>query len=265
VFIAHPLAFAAAASDSRHVTRRAFHIFKVLGLTLLLALPVKTAAQEITVFAAASLRDILENAALDHQGDVRFSFAGSGTIARQVAAGAPADLVILAHVQWRDWLSNRMSGLNWSNLASNRLVVIGPKGAETLSTDGLIAALGSGRLALGQTDSVPAGLYAKQWLTARGLWKTLEHKLAETENVRTALALVARGEAPLGIVYQSDATADASVDVVMQIDPSDHDKISYPAAALTEDGAAFLHHLKSSGSRAIWAEHGFIPAHEAPE
>lgn len=217
----------------------------------------------VTVFAAASLRGLLEDAAAqDDPADFRFSYGGSGTMARQVAAGAPADAVILASRPWMTWLTDQ-GGADPDSvriLAANTLVVVGPADAAPLDDPAdLPARLGDLRLAMGQRDAVPAGTYARQWLEHADLWSSLQDRLAETDNVRAALALVARGDAPLGIVYASDALAEPAVRVVYEIPAGSHDPIVYLAAALTPRGAAFLDRLRGVAGAQILVRHGFLP------
>lgn len=219
-------------------------------------------APRVTVFAAASLRGVLEDVAESYDSTLSLSFGGSGTMARQVAAGAPADLVILANTDWMDWLVDQgmVAGETPQAVAGNRLVLIGPVGTAPLEEpDMLPTQLGAGRLAMGQRDAVPAGIYARQWLQSAGLWNSLQTQLAETDNVRAALALVARADAPLGIVYASDAAAEPRVDVVYAIPANTHDPITYPAAALNPAGTAFLAHLMSPAAQTRFAAHGFAP------
>lgn len=231
---------------------------------LCLSLPSPAAAQEVTVFAAASLRGALAEIAAGYPDSVTLSFAGSGTLARQIAAGAPVDAVVLAHADWADWLEARGAFLagTRADVAGGALVLIGRAGAATMpapDTATLRAALDGGRLAMGQRDGVPAGSYAREWLQHIGAWEDLAPQLAETDNVRAALALVATGAAPLGIVYASDAAAEARVRVIYAIPAAQHSPIRYPAAALTQAGAAFVAHLQSQAAAAIFARHGFAP------
>ena len=239
---------------------RAHFLWAVL-LCLLLA-PATRAEPPITVFAAASLRGALDEATAGYPEPVAISYGGSGLMARQLANGAPADLVILANPQWIDWLAQRGAILPDSriDLLRNRLVVVGPKDAPALDSptaETLLTALNDGRLAIGQRDSVPAGIYAKAWLEHIGAWSALAPHLAETDNVRAALALVSRGEAPLGIVYASDALADPSVDVVWQVPEDQHPKIIYPAAAVTERGRTLLDQLQRHDAIAAYVKYGF--------
>lgn len=225
------------------------------------ALPAQ-ADRALTVFAAASLREALDAVAQIYDAPVAVSYGGSGAVARQVAQGAPADVIILAHPRWMDWLEDRgliVSGTRF-DLLSNRLVLIGPKGAPVLTDptpERLLARLGDRRLAMGQRDAVPAGLYAAAWLRAIDAWDRLQPHLAETENVRAALALVSRREAPLGLVYASDALADPDVSVVYAVPDAQHPPIVYPVAAVTARADDFLAHLRSPAAVAIFVRHGF--------
>lgn len=217
-------------------------------------------AERITVFAAASLRGVLEDVAALSQDEVILSFGGSGTMARQVAAGAPADVIMLASPLWMDWLAEQgvAGATNPAIVARNALVVIGPAGAAPLDgPEDLVARLQGNRLAMGQRDAVPAGAYAQTWLRAAGLWEDLSAHLAETDNVRAALALVARGETPLGIVYATDAAAEPGVSVLYEVPAQLTGPILYPAVALNAAGAPFLDLLVSTQVRAVFARHGF--------
>jgi len=242
-------------------------IFRSLAAVCALVLmPLQGAAEEVvTVFAAASLKDVLDDASEQWGGDVVVSYGGSGLIARQVAQGAPADIVILANEAWMEWLrdqNNLPAQLQLLTIASNRLVVVGPSGSSPLRIDDLDARLGDGRLAIGNTLGVPAGIYGRQWLERAGLWPLIRSRLAETENVRAALALVARGEAPLGVVYASDAQAEPDVDVVHEVLPTMHDPIRYRLLILeretTRKAAAFSAFLRSEAGLEIFEQHGFL-------
>lgn len=231
---------------------------------LALVLPFSSLAQPapVTVFAAASLRGALDEVASDFKAPVSLSFGGSGTMARQIAAGAPADLVILANPVWMDWLAQNGPQPKGTpkDLLSNTLVLIAPAStADQPDPNDIIASLDTGRLAMGQRDAVPSGTYAREWLQATGQWDALAPHLAETDNVRSALALVARGDAPLGIVYRTDALAEPKVRVVYDVPADLHSPITYPAAAFTQAGTAFMTHLQSPASRAIFARYGFAP------
>lgn len=204
-------------------------------------------ADTVRVFAAASLQGPLDEVAEAWNDEVVISYGGSGAIARQVSQGAPADALILANAAWADWLSSGGYAPDAGQiLLSNTLVIVGPVGATALpdpTAETILARLNGGRLAMGQHISVPAGIYAQAWLEGIGAWTALRPNLAETENVRAALALVARKEAQLGIVYASDAVASDDVSVVFEVPVNAHPPIQYPALALTPIGSAFLDHV----------------------
>ena len=238
----------------------ALHIRVLAQVFAVVALPIRTVHADTAIFAAASLRGALDEIAALSTTPITLSYAGSGTIARQVSIGAPADVVILAHPRWMDWLETRGAVLAGSrrDIANNSLVLIGPNGAVPLTTlTEILQRLDQGRLAMGQRDSVPAGIYAQTWLKTAGVWDRVMDQLAEVENVRLALALVARGETPLGAVYRSDAQAEPRVDVVYNVPEAAHDPITYPAAAITEDGRAFLTLLSSPEATSIFKNNGF--------
>ena len=221
------------------------------------------AGEVVTVFAAASLKNALDAIADTYDGQVVLSYGGSAIMARQIALGAPADVVVLANVKWMDWLTDdgAVDPAQTIELLRNSLVVIAPEGALPLAKTGqdLPARLGDGRLAIGQTTGVPAGIYGRQWLETAGLWPQLENRLAEVENVRVALALVARGETPLGVTYATDALAEPRVQVVYEVPRDLHAEILYPAAATTAKGHAFLGYLKGPVAGEIFRQHGFDP------
>ena len=247
---------------------------KVLSLAAFLVAAATTGARSemLTVFGAASLADVLTEIGKRHQsvgGDqIRFSFAASSTLARQIEAGAPADIVVLASAEWADYLAKRGLILPQSrvNLAGNRLVLVAPTGRgfdASLTADGIAALLGQeGRMVIGDPAHVPAGIYARAALENLGLWDVVANRLALADNVRAALALVARGEVPLGIVYATDATATPEVAVIAEFPPGSHPPITYPVAILTgRDGAAsraFLTLLTGPEGRAIFRSHGFM-------
>lgn len=236
-----------------------YRLFTVICALILIPLA-GFAEAPVTVFAAASLKGALDKVALAYPGTVVVSYGGSGLLARQVAAGAPADIVILANGAWVDWLGDKglISPGNRLNLLSNTLVLVAPSGADPVIDVGV--SLGDGWLAIGQTQGVPAGIYGRQWLENAGLWGDLAGRLAETENVRAALALVSRGEAPLGVVYATDALADPNVTVVYEIPGDLHDPIVYPLAAVKGGhGTEFMAFLTSPLAANIFRGHGFIP------
>lgn len=232
------------------------------GATLLaLVLPAAAAAAErLTVFAAASLKPPLDVIAADW-GDVAISYGGSGTLAKQVAAGAPADVVILAAQDWMDWLGGQdvLAGPPVP-VARNRLVIAGPPGSApvALTRDALLERLGpEGRLAIGDPVSVPAGRYAKEALDQLGLWEALSDRLLLAEDVRAALAYVVRGDVPLGIVYRSDATG-TGVATLADIPAGAHGPIVYRGAVVKgaeSDAQAFLDNVAASGD--VFTAFGF--------
>ncbi|MDJ0388944.1 molybdate ABC transporter substrate-binding protein [Roseomonas sp. E05] len=245
-------------------------------LAALLAAPalprVARAQAPLTIFAAASLQDALraQAAAWEKAGHPapRISFAASSTLARQIEQGAPADLFASADEQWMDYLAKRDLILPDSRRAtlSNSLVLIAPpdqaQPLEPREGVDLLARLGpDGRLAVGDPAHVPAGIYAKQALTSLGLWEGLEPRLARADNVRAALLLVERGEAPLGIVYGTDARV-AKVAVVGTFPAESHPPISYPFA-LTRlargrpEAGALLDFLTGPEAAPRWRQFGF--------
>jgi molybdate transport system substrate-binding protein len=224
----------------------------------------------VVVFAATSLKNALDDAAKAWraQGHVtRISYAASSALARQIDAGAPADVFISADVDWMDWLAQRnlVRPDARRDLLGNRIVLIAPK-ASTASIKiapgfPLAGLLGDGKLAMAETNSVPAGKYGKAALVALGVWPSVERRIAQAENVRAALLLVSRGEAPLGIVYQTDAAADPNVRVVDAFPADTHPPIVYPiavvAASTNADAFAFVAFLRSDAAKPAFARQGF--------
>jgi molybdate transport system substrate-binding protein len=258
------------------LSRRRLAVLPVIaGLLALLALPIAPAyAQQrpFTVFAAASLKNALDavNAAFEAQGGakVTVSYAASSALAKQIETGAPADVFISADRAWMDYLMERKLIAPGSDFAllGNRLVMIAPKdSAISLAIANgfpLAAALGEGRLATADVAAVPAGRYARAALTALGVWGSVEGRLAQAENARAALKLVASGEAPLGIGYATDARAEPAVKVVGEFPEASHPPIVYPAGMVTAaaDQAAaltYLAFLRSAGASAVFGAHGF--------
>lgn len=231
----------------------------------------------LTIFAAASLKtalDALTDAAKAATGHpVRLVYAATPQLARQIEQGAPADVFMSADSDWMDYLAarGRIIPASRTDLLGNRLVLVAHGqtaiGTLPLTRDGMIPTLGlSGRLALADVNAVPAGRYAKAALTSLGLWDDVASRLAMADNVRVALTYVARREAPLGIVYASDAMADPGVRVVATFPFTSHPPIVYPAAAIAgrppemeRAGAAFLAFLRSPAALAIFTANGFIP------
>lgn len=236
----------------------------------ILLLPATVAADTITVFAAASLKEALDENARAYQakaGDrIVVSYAASPALAKQIEAGAPADLFISADLDWMDYLEQRrlIKPDTRQNLLRNRLVLIAPADSKVSVSIArgfpLARLLGDGRLAMANPDAVPAGKYAKASLEALGVWKDVQSKVAAAENVRAALVLVSRGEAPLGIVYRTDAAADSRVRVMGLFPENTHPPIIYPIA-MTNTGKppaeAFLKWLSRPEAMAIFAKYGF--------
>jgi molybdate transport system substrate-binding protein len=229
-------------------------------------------AADVTVFAAASLKNALDTIVSGYEkrtGEtISVSYAGSSTLARQIEQGAPADVFISADLDWMDYLQERnlIRPETRRDLLGNRIVLVAPKDTAKpveLASGPLAGALAGGRLAIAATASVPAGRYGRAALEKLGLWQDVSGHLAEAENVRAALAFVSRGEAPLGLVYETDARADPKVAVVARFPETSHPPIVYPAA-LTKDAKddkpkRFLEALRSADSARIFAHEGFTP------
>jgi molybdate transport system substrate-binding protein len=233
--------------------------------------PAAAQNRDILVFAAASLKNALDEAAAQWQREsgkkVVISYAASNTLIKQIEQGAPADMFISADLDWMDY--GQQKGLikpdTRSNLLGNRLVLIAPKDSNISANIqpgfDLAALLKGGRLAMGNVDAVPAGKYGKASLEKLGAWDGVKDKIAQAESVRAALLLVARGEAPLGIVYQTDAAADPTVKIVGTFPENTHPPIIYPIA-LTKDSSnpealAFLNFIRSAAARPIFERQGF--------
>lgn len=198
------------------------------------------------------------------------AFAGTPALARQVEQGAPADLIISADAEWMDWLEDRglVDAATRQIIAGNALVLVAPVNAsERAGLQANLQALGDGRLALADPQSVPAGRYARAALEKMGLWDEVEARVVPAENVRAALALVETGEARLGIVYATDARASQLVLAVAQFSPDDVPAITYPAARLVRSqhplAQDFLAFLTGPEAQAIFADHGFLPPERA--
>ena len=254
------------------ISRRALH--GSLAALVLVFFPRSAGSQPpapVTVFTAASLTDSVKAAAAAYKAktgiDVTLSFGASSTLARQIEQGARADLFLSADSDWMDYLQKKSLIANASrkNLVGNRLVLIAGPGAKPppkiAPHFNLAGALGDRRLALADPASVPAGKYAKAALTALGVWDQLAPKLVQAENVRVALEYVARGEAPYGIVYATDAKAAPAVRMVGTFPQDSHAPIVYPAAltrTASPGAKAFLDFLGSAQARAIFEKAGFI-------
>jgi molybdate transport system substrate-binding protein len=233
-----------------------------------LAIPAQ-AQTSITVFAAASLTDTMKAIGEAYKAKtgtaVILSFGGSNTLAQQIDQGANADLFMSADSQWMDFLAknNRIDTASRKDLLGNRLVLIGGTNAKPVTITAkfdLAGALAGGRLAMANPESVPAGIYGKAALTSLGVWDSVSDKIASAENVRAAMQFVSRGEAPYGIVYETDSKIDPGVHIVGAFPESSHPPIVYPVALTkTAQLAAkdFLTYLSGPEAKAVFEKAGF--------
>ncbi len=226
---------------------------------------------DVTVFAAASLKEALDEQVKQYQTragiKVTVSYSGSSMLARQIENGAPADLFISADLEWMDYLERKKAIRPGSRvrLLTSSLVLIAPARStiklDVVSGFALAQALGEGRLAMADPDSVPAGRYGRAALESLGVWREVGTKAVRAENVRAALAYVARGATPLGIVYRTDALAEPAVRIVGEFPASSHPAVVYPAALVagrnSPHAGALLRYLASADARMIWRKHGF--------
>lgn len=232
--------------------------------------------QPLLLFAAASLKNTLDDIDATWQRDtgksVTASYAASSTLAKQIENGAPADLFISADTEWMDYLEQRklLKPGSRGDLLGNTLVLIAPAKSDVALTIApgfaLTAALGDGRLAMADPASVPAGKYGKAALEKLGVWSSVANRIAAAENVRAALLLVARGEAPLGIVYATDAAVEPGVRVVAAFPPDSHPPIVYPialmAASQNPNAPTLLAYLHGQAARAQFHKAGFTTLDE---
>lgn len=239
----------------------------LLSCGLLLFAGSAAIADNIRVFAAASLKDALEDIAQIYDADqsnIVFSFGSSAAMARQVSLGAPADIIISANRQWMNKLeqSGHINGSSQTLLLGNSLVVVS-SGTDSAIDDwtALDQVFSGGRIAVAQVDAVPAGIYAKEALSSLGVWDTIETQLVQADNVRSALAFAATGAVPYAVVYQSDAIADARVNILGVFPEETHSPIQYPAALVTgrerPETEKFLAFLTNPEARAVFHDHGF--------
>jgi len=242
-------------------------LFRPLLAAALMATVGGEAMAQVTVFAAASLKTALDAIVGPYQAatgqGVTVAYAGSSALARQIERGAPADLFISANPAWMDALqaAGRIDPAARVDLLGNRLALVahGPAAPVAIGPDlDLAEMLGGGRLAMALVDAVPAGVYGRAALRSLGLWATVAPRVAQTDNVRAALALVAAGAAPLGVVYATDAAAEPRVSLLGVFPPDSHPPIVYPAAPVAGgDGAAFLAFLRGPQARAVFEAQGF--------
>jgi molybdate transport system substrate-binding protein len=233
--------------------------------------PVAAQSHDVLVFAAASLKNALDEIARQWQSQtgrkVAISYAASNNLITQIEQGAPADIFISADLDWMNYgqQKNLIRPETRANLLGNRLVLIAPKDStatiKVAKGFDLAAALKGGRLAMGNVDAVPAGKYGKAALEKLGAWDGVKDRIAQAESVRAALLLVARGETPLGVVYQTDAASEPAVRIVGTFPEDTHPPIIYPAA-LTKDSnnaiaAEFLKYIRSPAARPAFERQGF--------
>ena len=241
------------------------------AVAVILAGPALAQDQTITVFAAASLKNALDdvNGAFIKTGKPKVvaSYASSAVLIKQIENGAPADVFASADLQWMDYGVEKkvVKGDTRFNLLGNRLVLIAAKDSKIGNVNiapgfDLAKLAGDGRIATGDVKSVPAGIYAKAALENLNIWKSVEAKLAMAENVRAALTLVARGEAPLGIVYETDAKVEPNVKIVGAFPESSHEPVIYPVAATVTAkpvATAYLAFLRSATAQVGFEHYGF--------
>jgi molybdate transport system substrate-binding protein len=251
--------------------RNWFAIAATVCLSLAGAAAPAAAQEKVTVFAAASMKNALDAAdkawSTESGKQVTASYAASSALAKQIEAGAPADIFISADLDWMKYVSDKklVKEDTKSNWLANRIVIVAAKDnakpIEVKQGFDLAALLKGGKLAMGEPNSVPAGKYGKAALEKLGVWSSVEKSVASAESVRAALALVSRGEAPYGIVYQTDAAADPGVAVVGTFPEDTHPPIIYPIAILTDskspDAAAYLQFLKSPKAAPFFEKEGF--------
>lgn len=233
--------------------------------------PVQAQSNGLLVFAAASLKTALDDIAKQWQSEtgktVKVSYASSSALAKQIEAGAPADIFISADSDWMNYVAgkNLIKSATRVDLLGNRIVLVAAKDDKTTLKIApgfdLAGALKNDRLAMANVASVPAGKYGKEALEKLGVWGAVEKKVAQADDVRAALLLVSRGEAPFGIVYQTDAAADAKLRILDVFPPTSHAPIVYPASVLAAsknaDAEAFLAYLRSAKAKPLFEKQGF--------
>ncbi len=223
------------------------------------------------IFAASSLSPVFKEIGELYYNNTNvkpvFSFASSGALARQISSGAPADLFISANLKWADWLKNKKHSaiLKDKAISTNRLILIAGKNVNSLpiTIHDLPKYIGASRLAIGDPNHVPAGIYTKQSLSHLGLWNVLKDQIAPMQNVRAALYLVQTNVAPFGIVYQSDLYGNDKVNFVAALPKATHDPIIYQAILLNtqnEWAESFYKLLETTQAQEIFKKFGFIPA-----
>ncbi|MBN8995558.1 MAG: molybdate ABC transporter substrate-binding protein [Rhizobiales bacterium] len=253
--------------------RRSFLALALAGLVASPMAAAPAAADDVIVFAAASLKNALDDVAAAYKAEtgktVSINYAGSNVLAKQIEQAAPADVFFSADLAWMDYLQekNLIQIDTRRTLLGNKLVLVAAKDS-TAAIDlapgaNLADLLGKdGKLAMANIDSVPAGKYGKAALTKLGLWDSVSANVVQADNVRAALAFVAKGEAPLGIVYQTDANAEPDVKVIAAFPADSHAPIVYPvaltAASKNPDAKAFLDYLESDKAKPAYEKQGFV-------
>lgn len=227
--------------------------------------------KDLMIFAAASLTNVLsevrDNFVKDNKIPVKISFASSSSLAKQIAEGAPADIYLSANIKWVDYLEEKklLKEDTRINLLGNKLALVAPKNSEiSIKIDRrfpLSDILGKEKLSLAEVSAVPAGIYAKQALENLDVWDSVKDKIAQSDNVRSALMLVSKGEAPLGIVYVTDAFADKNVKIVDIFSSDLYKPIIYPAAviadSINENTKIFMSYLRTEKAKTVFEKHGF--------
>jgi molybdate transport system substrate-binding protein len=242
-----------------------------VAMVSLFACAAASAEEPVRVFAAASLTNVLTEIAAQWQEHghpaPRLAFGGTATVARQLAAGAPADIFVAADGRWMDELEKhgQLEPGTRSDLLGNELVLIAPRGRQfkvELRAGFPFARAFAGKLCLGEPEAVPAGTYAKQSLESLQWWASLQGRIVGTEDVRSALAFVERGECAAGIVYATDATVSDKVILIARFSPQSHARIVYPVAVLRNavpQAKDFLAYLRGKAAAATFRRHGFVP------
>lgn len=225
----------------------------------LLAIPVL--ADPVVVFAAASLKEPID-ALVAELGDIVVSYGGSGALARQVMQGAPADVVLLANDAWMQELQVAGIVSDVADFASNSLVLIGSLGSPNMTIADLPKVIGTDKLAMGFTRAVPAGIYGHAALMSLSLWDDVAPNVVEVDNVRSVLALVARGEVAFGITYATDAAVSDAVGVVADFDTDLHPAIRYTGAVVRDrpEATAFWTALQGVQGQMVLSDAGFLPS-----
>jgi molybdate transport system substrate-binding protein len=258
--------------DMRIPFRAAAIVFMLLSAAPFFSKPAFSQSEPVVVFAAASMKNALDEAAKQWTEkcgtEVKSSYAASSALAKQIEAGAPADIFISADLDWMDYADGKklVKAGTRGNLLGNSIVLVANKDwnkgdVKIAKGFDLAMLLGDGRLSMADTATVPAGKYGKAALEKLGAWDGVSGKLAQAENVRAALALVGRGEAPLGIVYKTDAAAEPNVKIVGTFPDDSHKPIVYPAALIEASkntkAGDFLKYLASPEAKTIFEKHGF--------